>query len=429
MKRFLISLISMAAAGGLFAPAAFADDIPLPPTNFKAVDGGDRYNFSWSKVGRTGKNGGTVDPNNVTYVVESLNEDYSVQVQVASTSGTAATFFYPTSVGEQDIKRFSIYARNAAGKSDVVYLRVVTGNPLCLPYYESFGAGDPHGLVWQEGDGGVYVATTASSDGDSGAILMAPDSKGGATSLCLNKLVLENTQNPRISIDVYGLAEGDKLNMRVMRPDAAEATMKAIEGPVDEWTTFTADLSKVKNQFYIIPKIQLAEGSKEMVYVDNVRVYDAYSTDLGLYMTLLDATAGQTAVKVVATNEGVEPCADASFVINVDGQFVSRHFIDGVLESGESQTFEIPVPVTGDAAYVEAVVDWNVDLNEYNDVTSLNIVPEGTVDNGSAGVDGIFDANTAAAIYTIDGRKVNAGSKEELAPGLYIINGKKVMIK
>ena len=431
MRFSLLALSTIAFAGAFLFPAnAVADDIPLPPENFRANDGGDRYTFSWSQVSRTGVNGESVDPSKVTYVLEYLNGNYETERQLSSSNSRNYTFFYPTTRGEQDIMRFGLYARNSAGKSQYTYLKVVTGAPYNLPYRESFANASTRGLCWQDGDGVFAVTKQESADEDGGCLACVPAADGTASSFNLGKIMLAYSKNPRITFRLYGLGEGESLKINVVRPDGQEASLKTITGPIDEWTRFVVDLSAVRNQTYIIPKFKIVEGNVEYFYLDDIAVEDPYDDDLAVLVKPLDNRETGASVRVQVENVGLNPSAGAFVAVYTDGKFTTRIPIEGEIKPEETRSFDVNISVkAGEPVEVKACIEWAYDLNPYNDVATTQFLAEEGGMQAAGIEDFINDRNSGHEIFTIDGRKVNINKGGTLAPGLYIIDGKKVIIK
>ena len=88
---------------------------------------------------------------------------------------------------------------------------------------------------------------------------------------------------------------------------------------------------------------------------------------------------------------------------------------------GRGQTFEFDIPVTGDyvfTVYTDAVKDADFVLG------MATLQPKSFVTTGISQVN--TDRTTSSHAYDLSGRRL---SKENLKPGLYIIDGRKVMIK
>lgn len=410
---------------------ASADDVPLPPSSFRASDGLDRYTFTWSKVGRVGANGNAVNPDNVTYVLEALDGNYDPQRVLVADKVLNYTLFYPTTKGEQDIMRFGLYARNSAGKSDYVYLKVVTGAPYNLPFHESFAIGATRGLCWQDGDGLFGVTSEYSADDDFGAMMCVPAADRSASSINLGKIALEHSLNPRLSFRMYGLEEGEKLNVRVARPDGQEASLLTINGPVDDWTTYTVDLKPLANQKYIIPKFQLAEGNENAILIDDIVISDPYTTDLGVIVRPADTSAENPTVRIYLENAGLTPVSGEIPVRVTVDDYSGTEFFSGTLAPCEKGVMEVRIPVKDtDPHEVKVRVEYPYDLNPYNDVASTQFVMDAPVSNSQASVEGILlNGEGPHRVYGLDGRMMKVASFNDLAPGIYIFEGKKIIIR
>ena len=416
--------------------AAFADDVPLPPTTFRASDGGDRYTFTWSKVGRTGANGQAVNPDNVTYILEALNENYETQRTLVSDKILNYTLFYPTTSGEQDIMRFGLCARNGAGKSSYVYTKVVTGAPYNLPYRESFAGAKTHGLCWQDGDATFAVTSEESSDGDFGCLVCIPSLDGKFSSFNLGKIAIEHADNPRLSFRMAGIGDGEKLIVRIARPDGQEATMLTINGPVEDWTKYTIDLSPIGAQKYIIPKFQLAEGNKNMCLIDDISIDDPYSSDLGVLVYPLSTSADNPSVRVLIDNTGLSEAKNAKVTLYMEGVMVSEKELNEAIPVGESIVWDVKLPVKDtEPKEIKAMVEWIYDLNPYNDVASTQfiVVADGESSfNQGSGVQNVSSEpeDENFEVFTLDGKRLSAVTdRSQLLPGIYIINGKKYIVR
>lgn len=413
-------------------PVYIGVDVPLPPSGVKVSDKDDRLIFTWQKSGRTGANGERVRPDGVTFVVEVLDASYEVKSLVAETKGQTAVYYFPTTLGAQDVLRFGVRAYNAAGRSEYTYLRTVTGAPYNFPYAESFATGVLHGMSWQEGDGTFTPVTSESCDGDAGALMCEPDAAGGNTSFNLGKILMSHARNPRLSFMTKGLASGETAEVRVARPDGAEASLLKINGPLADWTEFGVDLSAVKAVKYIIPKFRLTAGNTATVYIDDIRIEDPYDTDLSVMLDAPESSAGATEIYVTLTNCGLQPASEAAVLLYADGRLVDTLKTEKELQPGESVTLTAGVEVEGDD-YVEimATVQWPFDLNAANDTATAYILPDDNAKkDAAAGVDtlGITGEENAGVIYTIDGKRLDT-APGQLPPGIYIINGCKVIIK
>lgn len=407
-------------------------DIPLPPKQLKANVSSGRISFTWPKSDKKGENGERVIQSRVSYLLEALDDSYNLVSVLTDTKSQAHDYFIDTESGGQDIRRFGIRAYNAAGYSGYVYSRVVVGAPYYFPLKESFAGGVHHGLAWQEGDGSFVIDTANSSDDDFGSLACVPAMDGSVSSFNMGKISMANTLNPRLSFRLASLGEDESMNVRIARADGAEASLLTIKGPVDDWTLFTVDLSPLKREKYIIPKFQLGADNINIVYIDDVRFEDPYPSDLGVRVKAPSSAFGATPVGVELTNEGLEPADLADIDIYADGKRVTTLKLEETLHPGEVKVFDTEVNVTGDTSVeVKAVVRWALDVNPMNDTAGAQIIPA-PESQGTAGVDCVETtpaAETFPQIFLPDGRMLPGVSVESLSPGLYIIDGKKVLIK
>lgn len=406
-------------------------DTPLPPKQLKAATEDGKISFTWPKVEKKGVNGERVGQDGVTYILEALNDSYEPQSRLTETKGQAYDYYIPFNTGAQDLKRFGLRASNRTGMSDYVYAKVVVGAPFNYPYHESFAGGVAHGLVWQEGDGTFTMVTDESADADAGALKCTPDPAGKATSFNFGKISMKNTLNPRLSLQVSDLGEGESLLVRVARADGAEATLLTVNGPVMNWKEYTVDLSVLKNEAYIIPKFQLAASNTTSCYIDDVRLEDPYDMDFALLVDAPEYGAGPTPVNILVENVGMASGSGATIDIFQNGEKTHTLTVEEQILPGDTLYIPTEVNVSGEDSFeVKAVLHWLLDLNPANDTASAQIIPEEPMNFGpSAGIDEAASVATDHRIFMLDGREVTVQDPAQLAPGIYVIDGRKVIIK
>lgn len=407
-------------------------DVPLAPAQLNTAVDRNKISFTWQKSSKKGENGERVLPDAVIYILDALDDAYEYKQQIAETKGQAYDYFCDVTTGEQDIRRFGIRASNVSGLSDYTYARVIVGAPYYFPYRESFAGGTARDLSWQEGNGSFVMVTDVAADGDSGSIRCTPASDGSVSSFNLGKIAMNQTLNPRMTFRMKGLAEGETLLVNFARYDGAEATLLKITGPVEDWTLFTADLSRMKNESFLIPKFQFAKGNKETIYIDDISFDDPYTHDLAVRVIAPETASGKTEVSVEITNTGLEPADNAFIRILTDGVQTGSLQLAETILPGEIKTLPAEVEITGtESVEIKAILSWIYDLNPVNDTASAQIIPGEPVSNpGSAAISDIREAiGNGSAVYTIDGRKLSATDADTLPRGVYIVNGKKIIVK
>lgn len=407
-------------------------DTPLPPKQLKAAASDNKIAFTWPKSDKKGEHGERVIQSAVTYTLERLNDSYDPVSTLSETKGQAYDYHYPCNTGAQDLIRFGIRASNAAGYSDYTYTRLVVGAPYMFPLCDSFAGGTLHTFSWQEGDGTFGAVTTESSDGDAGALQCIP-ADNGATSFNLGKISMANTLNPRMRFNVIGLADGEKLNVRVARADGAEATLHTITGPIDDWTEVTVDLSALRREAYIVPKFQFAADNENVVYIDNIAFEDPYTHDLAVMVKAPETAIGQTPVEIEVTNVGLteySPAEKASVSVYVNGTATETLQLTEAVQPGQTVTLNTTADITGqESVEVKGILFWVLDINPYNDTASAQVLPESRNEANWAGVNNVLSEPATTTIYLPDGRKVASDDVNSLPKGIYIINGRKVIVK
>ena len=407
-------------------------DIPLAPAQLKAAADENKISFTWPKVGKKGLNGQRVIQNGVTYELDLLDSNYSPMKTLTDTKGQTYDYYYPCNKGDQDLIRFGLKAYNAAGYSDYTYTRLVVGAPYMFPLRESFGGGSIRTFSWQEGDGTFSPVTSESYDSDAGALACMP-ADNEVTSFNLGKLSMANTLNPRMSFRITGLADGEKINVRVARSDGAEATLKTLTGPIDEWTLVTIDLSALRRESYIVPKFQFAAGNENIVYLDDIIFEDPYTHDLAVMVKAPETAIGQTPVEIEVTNVGLTeytPAEMGTVSIYVNGKATETLSLTESVQPGQTVTLNTTANITGEESVeVKAHLFWVFDINPYNDTASAQVLPESRNEANWAGVDTVLSEPATTTIYLPDGRKVASDDVNSLPKGIYIINGRKVIVK
>lgn len=407
-------------------------DVPLPPSQLRVVASADKFSFTWPKSEKTGVNGERVRQDGLTYMLEELNDSYEPRKTLSESKTQAFDYYYAVDSGTQDVLRFGLRAYNITGYSDYIYVKTIIGAPYYFPYRESFAGGLARGLVWQDGDADFLLSTEDDSDGDSGCLLCVPAADGSVSSFNLGKICMANTESPRLSFRLKGLAEGETMVLKVARADGAEASLLTVNGPVEDWTLKTVDLSKLKRERYIIAKFVLGEGNTSELLIDDIRFEDPYKKDLGIFVKAPETAYGETKVDIEVTNEGLEPSDGGWIFLSVNGEYIGNLHLDKALQSGETTLLETTVNVDGTASVeVKAHIKWDLDVNPANDIASAQILPVPPTQDfpGSSSVENISEGTSVSRIMTVDGTVLQSTDTDKLPKGLYIIDGRKTIIR
>ncbi len=402
-------------------------DIPLPPDRLSISDLGDRLLFSWPKTGNRGQQGERVLPNGVTYMVEELDDSYDTKKVLGETKGQTLTVFLQSDTGSPDIGRYAIRARNSAGTGDIVCRIVAKGTPYTLPYLESFAGGVSHGLCWQEGDGDISFITGESSDNDHGSLAITPSESGETVSFNLGKMFIHGAQHPRMQFRCKGLGADETLAVHMARADGAEASMLETAGPLDEWETLTIDLTAVKGEGYLVPKLQIAGGGSHPIFVDDIRLQDPYDNDISVFVKAPEYSHDTTQVDIIVTNEGLNLCENARILFHTEHKLVAAYPVPA-LAAGESVTIGAEAIVLpgeyGNSIEVSAVAEWAYDLNPDNDKASAQIMYETpTETQDPSGIQKMKEGpKHVDRVFTTDGIRVRGGAQHR---GILIKDGRK----
>lgn len=412
-------------------------DIPLPPVGFKITDMGGSVLFTWDKVPTKGQRGYVVNPDAVTYVLESMNGSYETTAELTRTSSHSYSYVLEAQNAGQDLRRFGIRAYNEAGWGDYAYVRIVWGVPYNLPYRESFATGVSHGLIWQEGIGTYYVTTEESADGDAGCVQFTSRKYSREVSFNLGKMNMRLAQHPVIRFQYKGLMGDDVITVYAERQDGTKVELATVKGDAADWTTTTVDLGQFVGESYIIPKLMTKADAGHVISLDDFQILDLYDADLDVAIAAEVGESGMIEAEVTVSNMGVTDAENFDVVLSMDGKEAKRITVTEPLKAG-FQTIvkaELPMEVVADEQVeLKAQVQWLYDLNAGNDQATMQIeaVKNALGGNDNATLIAMLKAagERGLDVYTPEGQLVMRGAKsvEGLKKGIYIIGGKKVCV-
>ncbi|MBQ0019645.1 MAG: fibronectin type III domain-containing protein [Bacteroidales bacterium] len=412
-------------------------DIPLPPTDFKVTDMGNEVIFSWGKVPAKGTRGFVVDADDVTYILDALNDSYEYRSNLTETKSNSYRYVISGQDGGQDLQRFGVRAYNAAGWGDYAYVRILVGVPYNLPYRESFATGAGHGIIWQEGIGTYYVTTEESADGDAGCVQFTSGKYSREVSFNLGKMNMRLAQHPVMSFQYKGLMGDDAIIVYAERQDGTKVELATLKGDAADWTTTTVDFGQFVGESYIIPKLMTKADAGHTISLDDFQILDLYEADLDVALAAEVGESGMIEAEVIVSNMGVTDAENFDVVLSMDGKEAKRITVTEPLKAG-FQTIvkaELPMEVVADEQVeLKAQVQWLYDLNADNDQATMQVVADKKALNGNDNATLIAMLKAAGErgldVYTPEGQLVMRGAKsvEGLKKGIYIIGGKKVCV-
>ena len=201
-------------------------DVPKAPANGRLTDQQSSIKIDWDAVGKTGKNGGVVLPDNVLYQVYNVVYDNkgnpSVEV-LDETNNTTYEVSRNTEEGSQEFIFYALSAKNDAGISTIAATKgLVVGTPYTLPITESISGGNLNLLWWLERTGSTSfgITSTITYDNDGGAFVFNTKVAGDEAYLNTGKISLKDTKHPQLSFYHYSLpGKPIKLQVVVRKPD------------------------------------------------------------------------------------------------------------------------------------------------------------------------------------------------------------------
>lgn len=293
--------------------AAFVgEDIPQAPTNIRLEDNGEYAVLTWD-VPSTGANGEYVNPETMKFNLGTIDEVWGTFVPLKNNVQSPYNTGVMSNEGEQSLLYYALRGETRAGQGEPAASNgLVVGEPYTAPYKMSFEQDfGPGRFVWVEGeyaDWNMGRTNDISSDGDGYAFIFIPN-RAEYGIFNLGKINLSSLAKPVLTFDyyVYPLSS-TSIGVGVdVFPQGKAETLKTLSfyNRNDEgWHTETIDLSKYKDEKFVIIKFAMTSSSTQTpAVIDNLRIEDSTS---GI--------------------ENVNIDASAPFVIySVDGRIISRN--------------------------------------------------------------------------------------------------------
>lgn len=300
-------------------------DSPLAVTALKASAKADDPTvavLSWDAAAIKGRHGGYVDPAEVTYTIERLDDvdayyRNSVATNLTTTTYTDDSFAMPEGK-RQNIVKYYVTAANVMGTSPEVSVLLTLGQPYDLPYAESFAESGYSSAPWtpvtEQGkaswatNNGV-LTDVKPYDGDHGMLQFANKGVGAAEgTLQSPRISLQGAADATLSFYLYHGAlaeEGDlTLSVLVSKDDAAPVELATIDyNNGDEgWTRHNISLGDVSTAANAVVYLKgYALDASAALFLDKLEVYKTQASDLALSNLSMPEKAqpGQSAEAVV----------------------------------------------------------------------------------------------------------------------------------
>lgn len=429
-------------------------DVPMPATNVKAVENDGKAVITWDAPTK-GLQGGNLVASEIRYKIydntgELLSEGLTSPRYVDSrfTSAVSQKFIY-----------YQVHVQYGTLESEGTLCDfIVLGPDNELPFAESFSESGLDNVPWTlsniagnvNGAWGMADMSTGNAakpqDDDSGmAIFYSSNFPSGVCArLTSPKLNLAYLSHPVVDFWVYLTGSSrEKLDLEICHNDNSYTTIKSIDLAAGEgWTNFKIEIPREQCRTASMIAFKATSGGYgPNICVDNINVYDdpslAKTIDLAadaieLPSELMVGDTGEFNVDV--TNVGQETVNTYKVSLICDGMAVMTTDSTQPIEPGQTMRFVFKATADQSDYMVtykyRGKVSCDGDADPSNDLTE-----EKYLTIGLSGIEDVIadGANGPVDIYTTLGVCLKRGATkadiDNLAPGIYIIGGKKIQIK
>lgn len=376
---------SFAASTKVFTGA----DAPGMTKNVKALvveDG--KVELTWEAP--DGKNGGYVDPENLSYYVVrylSANEQVSLAYDY---EGNSFTDEYEADA--QTVFTYLVIAMNEKGfgSSGVSNPIVVGGESYTLPFVESFANGYSNYGIWNNvscngGLGNWYLWSPSDNvlpyDNDKGCVAFTPNKAGDETYLFSGKIDISKAANPLFQFCYYHDGSSNVLKAQVNPATKGWVDEKVIDlsdkSIPEGWTKVTIPLEKYKDEPYVQIAFYGIANEMSKIYVDNIRIRDVFENDLSVSLQSRTRFKPGEQYKLTAKVTNVGEKDATAFKVNF---YRDDELLESVgaspLQYDESKDYSIVTSIdlgAEDTAVYRAVVEYGDDNNLENNESSVEV--------------------------------------------------------
>lgn len=371
--------------------AQTSTDVPAALTNIKLFDNGDgTVTLTWDRVSETGKNGGYVNPDEVTYNIYSRNQELIV-------SGVEDNTYTFTGIAQTDNIYMLLYrltAVNSKGEGEMARSTfILLGPSISLPYSETAPEGKPQQEWWteQHADDPFQGSTAGSSDDDGGCTAWYSNKAGEDATSSSAKISLSGAANPVLFFSYFALpgqnASFDVIINKAGREDHVVATVdfSADDGQVS-WRNMIVPLSGMSDASYVVLRFHAKNNDTQpmTLMIDNIRIYDQPQKDVAVRMTAPNkwVAGNEMNLRIGLTNYGAQKADDLRVNVYVNGSLV-KTLDDSSLEMAEDRVVSIgytPSVVLPEQLEVYAEVDLTGDENLENNNSMVSHIELGKID-------------------------------------------------
>lgn len=359
-------------------------DKPQNPTNVQIKDNfNGTLTISWTAPGNKGENGYYVNTDELKYIIYDVNEDgFPIPRDTVATTSTTVTI---NNTGEQHWVYFGLAALTSAGKSKGVETPIyIAGDPLQMPFIESFPNASTEAVYWYSTVGG-FSLDNISSDDNNGSAVFTANSIGQVADLNTGKVTLRGSSNPKLTFKYYAIPGKDAMLKVVINNSfkelvtAATYSFKDMAGE-EGWRQAVIDLNPYNNaddQYVITRFIASSNEEGSSVRFDEVNIHDMLEYNLAVS---LDApqkimVGNPTPINVVVKNTGDN--AAENFIVNLyaDNQLVDSQSVVSLKSLGDTIIgfSYAPNAAVANTVTLKAEVIYDLDFDEIDNTAIANV--------------------------------------------------------
>lgn len=355
--------------------------------------------FEWGAPSTVGRNGGYVDPDNITYDFCRSQFDYQEPFAVSGGSNLKERTFTYTECGAdsyygdtQHTYFYGILPKNTLGDGIMGYVGIVCGAPYPAPFGESFAGGNNKSVVWStqllDGEAAFSISTgnaelgITPSDNDNGMLLFDHEHDVMTGQAVVSPIIeLKDLKSPTLAFDLWhNSSAGDDAYLSIQASKGGRSykpigeVIKINDGKgTDGWVRHYVSLNDYNNSDRVfVAFLGVNSTASSYFAIDDIEVYDDVEIDLA----------------------AISLTAPSKMYINEPGDFVAR-----VVSRGTQDVAAYNIDIYADGALVATAPGKSLKRGESTDVT-VRVTPNAA----AAGKTVIYEARIA---LSADGNELN----------------------
>jgi len=409
-----------------------------------------------------------VEANKYTYKIKAVDESENTLKEFEAREqfeGDNATYYYPMAINvdgtwykctENDAEPLFGVSFSEAGEKSITYATTtdfdlfVEGDDLNKSKTDAFAAGTTKQSVHSSGNGSrlspkSYVYTDALEAGTYTISIRVRNQRAAASEEDFEGLYLRDLDGQYTKIDkMFGAWTNQTYSVKTIENVAIPQNSSfAIHGSEEYNSNLEIDyltFKKTSDEAPAIPNRTATIGQNgyttfasayNVSLPTGVKAYTAKVNEAGTYVNFTEITSGTIPANTGVLLEG-NPGDITLTVVESASSLTDNDFIagTGAAPSDNTKTYFAMVKDSDPLAFGKIAAGVVVPANKaYLAVAAGAFVPESarltvTFDGEATGIKTVENAKAGKAIYNLNGQRVNKAQK-----GLYIVNGKKTIVK